>query len=376
MNRILFLALLAILTFSCKKEQAGLDKLKADRALLHNQIVALDQKISMLDIEIAKFDTVKRPVLITTMPIESNHFEHFFEVQGTIEADKNVVLYPEIGGLIKYIHVKEGDKVRRGQKLVTLDSELIELQLKELETSLELSTTSYERQKRLWDQNIGSEMQYLQLKNQKESLENRIATLQAQKRKYRLAAPFTGVVDEIWSKTGEMTSPASQVLRLINLDNVYINADVSEAYLGKISEKSDVEVYFPSYGKIINAQVDFLGNYINPNNRTFRIQVNVPNEDNLIKPNLMAYLRIKDFEQAQAFILPDRLIQENPSGGKFVYIAKNKSGITTVYKKDIQIGLSYKNKTLIHAGVDSSTILVNKGARSIKDGQTVQVVRQ
>lgn len=374
MNRIVIIALIGVITFACKEEKVGLDKLKSNKELLQSQYAALGDEIAKLDAEIAKYDTVKRYVLVTTTPIESNTFVHFFEVQGAIEADKNVVLYPEIGGIIKGIRVREGERVQKGQVLIDLDIEVIELQIKEVESSLELAKTTYERQARLWDQKIGSEMQYLQAKNQKESLETNLATLNAQMRKNRIEAPFDGVVDEIWAKVGEMTSPMTEVVRLVNLDRVYIKADVSEAYLGKISKGTDVEVFFPAFDFSVSSTVDFLGNFINPNNRTFSIQVQVPNKENRIKPNLMAYVRIKDFEQKDALIIPDRLIQENPNGGKYVFVAKESKGVTSVEKKELKIGLSYKNKSMVIDGVDAATILVDKGARSIKDGQKVQVV--
>lgn len=374
MNKIITIALLAILAMACTTEKVGLEKLKSDREVLHREYAALGDEISQLDAEISKYDTTKRHVLITTTPVITNTFAHFFEVQGAIRADKNVILYPEFGGIIKRIKVNEGDRVQKGQVLMELDIELIQLQINDVKTGLDLAETTYQRQKRLWEQKIGSEMQYLQAKNQKETLENQLASLKAQMKKNSIVAPFAGVVDEIWPKEGELTSPMTQALRLVNLDEVHIKADVSEAYLGKVSRKTDVEIYFPAFDKTIKAQIDYLGNVINPNNRTFKIHVNVSNKENNIKPNLMAYVRVKDFEQENAIIVPDRLIQENPSGGKFVYVARARTGLTSVKKVMIKTGLTYLNNTLVTSGIEASSILVDKGARSVKDGQKVQVV--
>lgn len=373
MNKILTITAFTLVIFSCTPEKEGLDKLISERDALQTQFDEISNQLSALNAKIEALDTTKRHILITTIPVKQDNFTHFFEVQGNIEADKNVLLYPEMGGVIRNILVVEGQKVKKGDVLVDLDTELVELSIKEIETSLELATTTYERQKRLWDQKIGSEMQYLQAKNQKETLENNLASLKAQLRKNRVVAPFSGVIDEIFPKEGELTSPQTRILRLVNLDKVYVKADVSEAYLGKVAKGTEVEVFFPAFNKSIQAAIDMTGNFINPNNRTFKINVNIDNEDSFVKPNLMAYVKIKDFEQADGIIVPERLIQEMPNGSKFIYVAEKGTGVTKVSKTDIEIGLSYNNETLVISGLNANNILVDKGARSIKDGQTVQV---
>lgn len=374
MNKILTAATFVALLFSCTPEKEGIEKLIEERDQVQTQYEELGARLAELNAQLEKQDTAKRYILITTMPVKVAEFQHYFEVQGNIEADKNVMLYPEAGGVIRNILVDEGERVKKGQVLVDLDTEIIELQIKEVETSLELATTTYERQKRLWDQKIGSEMQYLQAKNQKETLETNLASLNAQLRKNRIVAPFDGVVDEIFPKMGELTSPQTQVLRLVNLDKVYIKADVSEAYLGKVKEGTEVEVYFPAFDETVEAKIEMTGNFINPNNRTFKITVNIDNKDNFVKPNLMAYVKIKDFEKENALIVPERLIQEMPNGGKFVYTSENESGVTVVNKKDIKTGLSYQNETMVLSGISSNDIIVDQGARSIKDSQTVKAI--
>lgn len=375
MNKIFTITALTLVLFSCTPEKEGVEKLISDRDALQSEFDEIGAQLSELNAQIEALDTAKRHILITTLAVKQDNFTHFFEVQGNIEADKNVLLYPEMGGVIRRILVEEGQRVKKGAVLVDLDTELVELKIKEVENSLELSTTTYDRQKRLWDQKIGSEMQYLQAKNQKESLENNLASLKAQLRKNRVVAPFDGIIDEIFPKEGELTSPQTPMLRLVNLDKVYVKADVSESYLGKVQKGTEVEVFFPAFNKSVNAEVDMTGNFINPNNRTFKINVNIDNKDNFVKPNLMAYVKIKDFEQSNAIIVPERLIQEMPDGSKFIYVAGKSKGVTTVSKRDLKIGLSYKDETLVVSGLSASDVLVNKGARSIKDGQTVQVMK-
>ncbi len=375
MNRILFFSIAILLAVSCKQEEkADLNSLKAKREALRQRIAGIEDSIAVLDQQIEKLDTNKRYTLITTVPVEEKTFQHFFEVQGVIEADKNVTLYPEMGGVVRSILVKEGQKVNKGQVLIDFDTELIRLQIKEVETNLELAQTAYDRQKRLWDKKIGSEMQYLQAKNQKETLEASLSTLKAQLRKNQITAPFSGIIDEIWPKLGELTSPQTRAIRLVNLDKVYLKADVSEAYLGKIDVGTDVEVYFPAFDTTAIAKVAMIGNYINPNNRTFQIQVNLENTQNHIKPNLMAYLRVKDFEQENAVVVPERLIQENPTGGKFLFVASDSKGVVKVSRIDVEVGQTYKSQTMVSQGLSANAVLVDKGARSIKDNQEVRIV--
>lgn len=377
-SRILILTIAASLFFACApKEETTTDNslsgLKAQRTQLQKEINGLNKQISDLDISIAKLDTAKRLALVTTLPVMEKQFDHFFEVQGIIEADKNVILYPEMGGTVRQISVREGQKVSKGEILVSLDTELIELQIKELQTNLELATTTFERQKRLWDQKIGSEMQFLQAKAQKESLETSVATLKAQLRKNRIVAPFSGIVDEIWPKIGELTSPASPVIRLVNLDKIYLSADVSESYIATVKKGTVVEVNFPAYDITVPAKVKMVGNFINPGNRTFKVTVDVENRDNMIKPNLMGYLKIRDFSVDSGIVVPQRLIQEDPNGNNFIYTVKNSKKKTTAYRKPVKVGPTYKKETLIISGITTGAILVDKGSRSIKNDQTVLV---
>lgn len=377
-TRNLIIALIATLMIACapgKKqvEDESLAGLKTKRADLQNSINALNREIEELDLKIEKLDTAKRLALVTTIPVMQKQFNHFFEVQGIIEADKNVTLFPEMGGTVRKILVKEGQKVNKGEALINLDTELIELQIKELKTNLALATTTFERQERLWNQKIGSEMQYLQAKTQKESLETSLASLEAQLRKNKVIAPFSGIVDEIWPKVGELTSPASPVVRLVNLDKVYISADVSESYISKVKKGTAVEVYFPAFEKHFPAEVNTVGNFINPGNRTFRVTINVDNTSNLIKPNLMAYVKIRDLSVDSALVVPQRLIQEDPNGNNFIYTVKDSKKKTTAYRIPVTTGKTYKKETLITSGISADAILVDKGSRSIKNNQTVLV---
>lgn len=374
MNRIFTLVIISIIAFSCSEDKAGVDKLKEERAKLQATYDEIAGKLAELDAQISVYDTTKRLPLVTVVPFETKTFAHYFEVQGQIEADKNVILFPEMGGVIRKLLVKEGDRVTKGQVLVELDTELIDLKIKELKTNMELANTTYERQKRLWDQKIGSEMQYLQAKNQKETLENNLASLEAQLQKNLIIAPFSGIVDEIWPKVGELTSPQTTVLRLVNLDKVYIKADVSEAYIGKIKEGADVEINFPALGSKSKGKVDMIGNFINPNNRTFKVSITVPNKENYIKPNLLANVLIKDFEQEDAMVIPERLIQESPDGSKFIFVTQRENNATIAKKVKINVGLSYENETIVTEGLTASATLIDKGARSIKDNQAVQVI--
>jgi RND family efflux transporter MFP subunit len=230
--------------------------------------------------------------------------------KGTVEAEQSVELYPERSGTITSIFVKEGQQVSKGQNLAQIDSSIIESSITELQTQLDLARTTFERQKRLWDQNIGSELQFLQAKAKKEGLENNLNSLREQAKKLKVTAPFSGIIDEIFIKEGGLAAPQLPAVRLINLSKVHVESDVTESYLKTVSKNTEVELFFPSIGKKIKAKIDQVGNFINPNNRSFKVRMNINNSNNELKANLLANVRINDFQNS-GIVIPTKLIQKD-----------------------------------------------------------------
>ena len=248
-------------------------KLNAQKAIIVTKIDSLNTALKSVEEEISKLDLDKNLQTVTVIPVKNDVFKHFLEIQGVAKANKNIEISPEMGGTVTAILVKEGQKVQSGQLLIQLDDSSVKNSINELNTQLSLAKTTFERQERLWNQKIGSEMQYLQAKAQKESLENNLSSLRTQARKMRITAPFSGVVDEIFPRLGELTSPQMPTVRLLNLDNVYVEADVTETYLPIIKQGTETVVHFASINKEMNSKISQVGNFINPANRSFKIRI-------------------------------------------------------------------------------------------------------
>jgi RND family efflux transporter MFP subunit len=374
MKKIAYLLIATSFIMACSGEskKPGSDNLEAERLRLISQIDSLTQELKAIEATLALQDTFKILPIVTVLPLESDIFKHYVEVQGVVQADKNVILRPELGGTVQQILVKEGQRVSAGQLLVQLNDDLIQKSMDELETQLSLARTTFERQDRLWAQNIGSEMQYLQAKTQLESLERSKESLKSQAAKMKITATFNGVVDEIFPKTGELTSPQTPVVRLINLNDVYVESDVTETYLTVVEKGTEALLHFPSINSEVEASISQVGNFINPENRSFKVRMNLKNPDGSIKPNLLANVRLLDFE-AEGISIPVQLVQQDQFGADYVFIIRSENGESRVEKQLVTVGLEYDNKVFISDGLTVKDTLVNAGARLIKAGDKVRI---
>lgn len=370
--------LAALLLVACAPAENGdkLQNLVAERDSLKKVHKEIGKQLKSLDFQISELDTTKKQTLVTTLKIEPKKFQHFFDVRGNVQAEKNSDIYPETMGNVLKINVAEGQRVTKGQVLLVLDAEVVDNQIKQTESSLELATSIYEKQETLHKQDIGSEVQYLQAKTNKETLEAALKALKAQRDMAVITAPFNGVVDAIHPKIGTMASPNVPVVRMISLDKIYIEADVSEAYVGKINRGTPVTVSFPTIEKEIKSSVAYAGNFINPNNRTFKVRLDIPNTaDKLYKPNMISILNILDYINPEAVVLPAGIIQQDAEGNDFVFIAaKNGNGSHIARRVDIKTGYSYNGEIEILEGLEGNELIINKGARSVKNEQKVKVV--
>lgn len=369
------LPLVALVGVSCQEETTSLSKLQDERDSLTELSTTVQERLLEIEGEIAVLDSSLRYTTVSIQSLEVRPFAHYFQVYGSVEADRNVTLFAESSGMIENIYVREGQTVKEGQKLVQLDDEIIRNNIEEVETSLELAKTLYEKQTSLWNQNIGSEVQYLEAKNRYESLETRLATLQSQLRMSNLTAPFTGIVDEIFPKTGEYAAPGSRLIRLLNMSQVYVTADVPESYVNRVKSGSEVELYFSAIQDTVSAKIIQVGQFINPDNRTFKIKIGIDDASGSYKPNMMSSVTIRDYEADSAVVLPSRMIQQNQLGESFVYVFEPTEGeLGMVVKKKLDCGISYNGYTEVRAGLTGSEQVVDRGARSVQDGEKVRVV--
>ena len=372
---LIFLSL--VLITSCgeaKKESVNLLKLKTEKNSLIRQIDSLSEILNSVELNISKLDTNKRLSSVTVFNAKEKLFQHFIEVQGTVEADQSVELYPENSGSITNIYVKEGQKVYKGQTLIQIDNSVLKSSIVELETQFELAKTTFERQKRLWDQNIGSEIQFLQAKAQKEGLENSLESLKAQEKKLKISAPFSGTIDEMFAKIGGLAAPMIPAVRLVNLNQIHVESEVTETYLKYIRKGTQVELFFPSIGKNISANVSQVGNYINPNNRSFKVRVDINNQNNELKANLLADIKINDFKK-MGIVIPAKLIQKDREGKQYVYTVIKEKGNYLSKKNYIKAGMTYETDAFIIEGIQIDDLIVDKGARLIKANEMVILVQ-
>ena len=388
MKNIYSLSIIALLLVSCggenKKnsvenviESNDIETIRNKRSELVNDQQLLIDKIKLLDNKISVIDTIKKVPLITTFQAKQEVFKHVLEIQGNVTTKNLLVIHPEYNGILNNVYVKEGQKVNKGQILAKIDDGGLSQQLTLLQIQTDLAKTTFERQERLWKQNIGSEIQYLQAKSSYEAQAQAVAQLKQQVSKTTVRAPFSGTIDDVITEQGSVVAAGqSQLMRIINLDDMYIETDIPESYVTNVVKGKEVTVEFPILGKTIDSKIRQTGNFINPSNRTFKVEVGVPNSDKSIKPNLTAKLKINDYTNNQAFLVPQSIISENAEGEQYIYIINNKNtneeGIAN--RVIIKTGRTQGDVIEVLEGVENGTEIIQEGARSVKDGQTVKVI--
>ena len=370
---LLFILTLVLSCDTAVKESQSLTELKTKKAGLIEKMDSIGTELKNVEMAILELDTLKKLMTVTSFKAEVKDFNHYIEVQGTVKADQTIELHAEMGGTVTAILVKEGQNVSKGQILATLDSDVIDNSVLQLNTQLTLATTTYERQARLWEQNIGSEIQYLQAKAQKEGLENSMKSLKAQARKMKIIAPFSGTIDQIFAKTGELTSPQMPFLRLVNLSKVYVESEITETYLKSIKKGTEVLLSFSSIGTSVEATISQVGNFINPNNRSFKTRIDLKNSNNDLKANLLADIKINDFK-ANGIVIPSRLVQKDRNEKTFVYTLEPSENNHKVIKTYVTEKMNYDNLSFISEGLSENSVLVDKGARLVNNNEDVTLV--
>ncbi len=357
-------------------ESNDIEKIQQKRDELTNKLVEIEGEIKQLDTKLKEINPERNIPLITSYEVKAEEFNHYLELQGSVETKQNVVLNAEMGGVLQKIYVSEGQKVSKGQTLAKIDDGGLSQQLAQMEIQLDLARTTFERQKRLWDQQIGSEIQYLQAKSTYEGQVNAVKQMKSQLSKSVVSAPFSGIIDDIITDEGTVVSPGqTPILRLVNLSDMYIKTDVPETYISDVTEGKIVEVSFPVLGETIQTKVKQTASYINPNNRTFKAEVEIPNKNKQIKPNLTARLKINDYSNEDAIMVPQNIISENAEGEQYLYILDKLNGDKAVAKQVIvETGKTQGDKIEILNGLNDGDMVIKEGARSVEDGQTVKLI--
>jgi len=367
------LTVISILVISCGQETSGIEAKKKELDGYKSELQALKTKISDTEKALSEMDSTygnkeKNAVLITTVKIAESSFIHKIEARGSVASRTNVMLSAEMPGKIESIKVKEGQSVTKGQILVTLDAEVIRNNIAELQTSLDLATVVHERQANLWKQKIGSEIKYLETKANKETLERKLATANSQLGQAIVRAPFSGNIDAIPARRGEMTQPGMPLIRMVKPNDVYIQADISERYIGTFKKGDKVEVYFPSQNQKIETTLASVSQVINSQNRTFGVEVKMPNVKFETRPNQVVVLNLVDYVNDAARLVPTKVVQKD-NKGNFVFVIENEKA----QKSHVIIGKSFDNQTEVLEGLDLNTMVANEGYRELATGVKVRM---
>ena len=365
----LYLGILAFL-ISCSgsdDKEAKLAQLKKNRDQLSIEIMELEKEIypeGNLKTMTVRIDTLRE-----------EPFNHYIEVQGRIDGNENIGVSPRTMGVVNRILVKEGDHVSKGEVLAELDAQVLKQTLNELESQLSFATEMYTKQKALWDQKIGSEVQYLTAKNNKESLDNKITTIKDQIKMSNITSPIDGTIEEIPIKVGQMAAIGNPAFRVVNFTKAKAVADVGEAYTNKIQTGDQVQVFLPDLDAEFDRKVTFSSKYIDPVNRTFVVEVGLPTNHLVYRANMIAVLRIKDYNNPASIAIPQNYIQSSRDEGQYVFIAIEEDGKKLARKRYVKTGITYNGLTEIESGMTDGELIITAGYKDLYDGQFIDYMQ-
>ncbi|RXR24563.1 efflux RND transporter periplasmic adaptor subunit [Flavobacterium stagni] len=375
MKKYITLVLVTTLLVACgKKEDASgnIDALIEAKNAKELQLkkAALQADINKIDAALTELNVKVDEALVSVQAVKDTVFNHYLEVQGNVDTKENILIQPEFSGTLVSLNAKAGQHVSKGQVLGRVDDAGLSQQLASLENQYALAKTNFDRQKNLWDKKIGSEMQYLQAQTNMITAQKGVAQLKAQLAKTIIRAPFTGTIDEVFVEKGQVVSPSAQgLMRIVNVSNMYVSTTVPETYVGKLKVGTEVDVFLTSLGKTYKGKVRQVGNFINPSNRSFGIEVTVPNPQGLLRPNQVAKLRIIDYVNKKALVVPTNVIQKDANGESYVYVASEVNGKTAKAKKVVvKTGQSSDNFTEILSGLAAEELIVTDGVNTISEG--------
>ena len=387
MNK-LYALFITILIFSCDSsknlsierliENKNLDELKKRKKEYVDQMNIMKVELNEINNGISFLDENERLTLISKYEIKKQEFNSYIETQANLKTRKNVLILSEFQGTLEGVFVEEGQKVTKGTLLAQINDSGLQEQLEQLEIQTNFTKENFERVQRLWDKNIGSEMQYLKSKADYETSQKGVDQMRDMLSKTKIYAPFDGIIDEIIANPGSNLIPGiTQILRLVNLEKVYAEAFVSEKYISNVSTETEALVRIPLLGKEIKSVITQTGNFINPDNRTFRIEVPVENPDNKIKQNLDAKIKINIYKKEDALVVPLRIIREDASGKNYLYVINEdvKDGVYITKKTYVKLGNKSNKDAEVIEGLNVGELIVLEGANIVEDSQRVRIIK-
>lgn len=375
MKKFAYIIVVSLLIGGCSaptNHDDQLSSLKKQREEYVKKIEEIDQQIMALDESLPESST-KSPINVKVLELKPELFRHYIEVQGMVESDNNIFIPAESPGIVQKLYVEEGDIVKKGDILAQIDATILLSSIEEVKLGLELATTVYERQKRLWDQNIGSEIQYLQAKNNKEGLEKKLATLNEQYEMTQIISPIDGVVDEIVIKEGEMAPAGFGAIRVVQMSDLKIKADVSEKYINYLKKGDLAQVSIPGLDISFNQRLSTVSKVINPDTRTFTVELMIPANLNEIRHNMLAVIRINDYTNEEAITVPVNVVQ-NSGSEKFLFVAQKNDDGYTAMRKTIEPGKMSDNKFEIVKNLSAGEKIITVGYQNLANGQPIQII--
>ena len=379
-----FYLLTLLLLFSCESnetfesiiESNDIEKIKLARKTIVASQQDLNTKIELLDNRIEELNENPQLPIVQVVSVNPSQFDHYIQVQGSVKSDQLINILPEFSGIIKNIYVKSGDKVKKGDPLVKIDDGGLKEQLSQLEIKFELTKTTFERQKRLWEQKIGSEIQFLETKSIFEAQKQAINQLKKQIQKTLIQAPFKGTIDNVIVKLGEVVYPGrSNLMMLLNMDNLYVESNVPEKYISSIKVGNKAILEFPLIGKSVSTIIRQSGNYIHPINRTFKIEMDIESVEFGVKPNLNSKVRINDYSNKKALMINQNIISVDSNNEEFVYKLYSKNNKDYVTKTTIETGKSDGKNIEVISGLNQGDFIVSEGIRKLVDNSRVKIIK-
>ena len=345
---------------------------KQELADLKSQEKEIQAKIAALEKEVGKpaDKAVTKVITVSVSPLAPQNFQHFVEAQGNVVAENTVLVSPQTGGVILSLPVVAGQTVSKGQLIATLDNNILKESLEEIRQQLSLAKTIYTKQKALWDQQIGTEVQYLSAKSNMESLEKRITTVKAQLGLSRVTAPIAGTIELVRQKAGEMAAPGVPIVQIVNLGNLKISAKIADSYVGTVKQGDEISIKFPDLNKELKARISLVSKIVNPLTRTFDIEARIPNAGGELKPNLLAVININDTSKKNAIVISENIIQKTEKGN-LVYVAVEENGKKVARARQVTVGLTYNGQAEITSGLKAGEAIITQGFQDLVDGTSI-----
>jgi membrane fusion protein (multidrug efflux system) len=372
MNKLVLGVLALVFLSACDQGDKELKELKSKRAELNKKLAEMNEELDSINSRIARIQKIDVQESITPYTIAAQSFQHTISIQSNVTTEQDVMLYPEYAGSITW-NVKEGQHVAKGQIIGSINDGGMSSQLQQVKIQADLAKAAFDKQSRLWKDNIGSEIQYLQAKTNYDASLKSISAIQSQLSRTKVKAPFSGTIDNLIMQSGQAVAPGVPIAKLVSLGNLKVTADVSEQYMSRIKVGTLANIELASLNKNIQGRVARLSNSINPNNRTFSLEIPINNADNQIKPNMSAKVNLIDYQNPNAIAIPNSAIQTNAAGDKYVYTITNinkKTGKAT--KSMLKIGESNSEYSEVLSGLRIGDIIIKEGSKSVVDKSLVK----